>query len=107
MTSQLDVATGRDIVARWCALAERRLEHLTELYETGRWRRFYSEKAFLENVRETKSVVEAWRNLLSSEASRNNSPIDFSWLNRRARAVPRGEVWCDPAHLTRVEEITR
>ena len=50
MTHRADVARGRDIVARWCNLAERRLEYLTELFETGRWRRFHSERAFLENI---------------------------------------------------------
>ena len=64
MTHQLDVAVGRDIVARWCALAERRLEYLTELFETGRWRRFHSEVAFLENIQEAKAAVETWRDLL-------------------------------------------
>jgi uncharacterized repeat protein (TIGR03809 family) len=57
------VARGRDIVARWCALAEQRLEHLTELFETGRWRRYHSELAFLENIQEAKAAVEIWRDL--------------------------------------------
>jgi uncharacterized repeat protein (TIGR03809 family) len=82
MTHQLDVARGRDIVARWCALAERRLEHLTELFETGRWRRYHTERAFLENIQEAKAAVELWRDLLMREASRDNSPIDISWLGR-------------------------
>ena len=63
MTHQIDVARGRDTVARWCALAEQRLEYLTELFETGRWRRFHSEVAFLENIQEAKTAVEIWRDL--------------------------------------------
>ena len=47
MTYRTDLARGRDIVARWCDLAEQRLEHLTELFESGRWRRYHSEVAFL------------------------------------------------------------
>jgi uncharacterized repeat protein (TIGR03809 family) len=47
MTHQENVARGRNIVARWFVLAERRLEHLTELFETGRWRRYHSELSFL------------------------------------------------------------
>ena len=50
MTQRTDLARGRDIVARWCVLAEQRLEYLTELFETGRWRRFHSEVAFLETL---------------------------------------------------------
>ena len=91
MTHQLDVAPGRDIVARWCALAEQRLEHLTELFETGRWRRYHSELAFLENIQEAKTAVETWRDLSRREASRDNTAIDMSWLGRARAAPPRGE----------------
>jgi len=82
MTHRADVACGRDVVARWCDLAEQRLEYLTELFETGRWRRFHSEHAFLENIQEAKAAVETWRNLLTREASRDNSAIDMSWLGK-------------------------
>jgi uncharacterized repeat protein (TIGR03809 family) len=99
MTYQRNVAGGRDIVARWCALAERRLEYLTELFETGRWRRFHGEIEFLENIREAKAAVETWRDLLSREASRNNTAIDMSWLGRTRTVLPRGENWRDQVHL--------
>jgi uncharacterized repeat protein (TIGR03809 family) len=87
MTNRTDVARGRDIVARWSALAEQRLDYLTELFETGRWRRYHSESAFLENIREAKDAVETWRGLLNSEATRDNLPVDLSWLGR-GRSVP-------------------
>ena len=76
------MARGRDVVARWCDLAEQRLEYLTELFETGRWRRFHSEHAFLENIQEAKKAVETWRDLLTREASRNSSTIDMSWVGK-------------------------
>ncbi len=99
MTHRLDVARGRDIVARWCSLAEQRLEYLTELFETGRWRRFHSERDFLENIQEAKAAVETWRDLLSREASRNNTAIDVSWLGRARTALPRDEGWRGPVRL--------
>jgi uncharacterized repeat protein (TIGR03809 family) len=88
MTDQIDVARGRDIVARWCAFAEQRLDYLTELFETGRWRRYHSEVAFLENIQEAKTAVEIWRGLATREASRNNTAIDLSWLGRSGAALP-------------------
>src|ERR1700722_7594540 len=91
MTHQLDVARGRDTLARWCALAEARLDHLTELFETGRWRRYHSEVSFLENIQEAKSAVLVWRDLASREASRDNSAIDVSWLGRPGAAAACGE----------------
>jgi len=87
MTERTDVARGRDIVARWSALAEQRLDYLTELYETGRWRRYHSEHDFLENIREAKGAVETWRGLLTAEATTDNRPIDLSWIGRRS-SVP-------------------
>ena len=84
MTHRIDVARGRDILARWCDLAEQRLEYLTELFETGRWRRYHSELAFLENIQEAKSALQAWRDLSTREASPENSAVDMSWLGYRA-----------------------
>ena len=105
MTSQLDVAKGREIIARWCALAEQRLDYLTELFDSGRWRRFYGEQAFLENVREAKSAVKIWRDLLSRDASRDNRPIDISWLGRGRTTLPTNEFRRASAPLAEVAEI--
>jgi uncharacterized repeat protein (TIGR03809 family) len=88
MTHRQDVARGHDIVARWCNLAEQRLEHLTELFETGRWRRYHTERAFLENIQEAKAAVETWRDLLTREASRENFALDVSWLGRARATLP-------------------
>jgi uncharacterized repeat protein (TIGR03809 family) len=91
MTHHVDVARGRDIVSRWCSLAEQRLEYLTELFETGRWRRFHSERAFLENIQEAKAAVELWRSLEMREASLDNPAVDLSWLGRRQSTQQHGE----------------
>jgi uncharacterized repeat protein (TIGR03809 family) len=87
MALPADVARGRNIVARWCNLAEQRLEHLTELFESGRWRRYHTEREFLENIQEAKAAVETWHDLLSREASLENTAIDLTWLGRR-RTTP-------------------
>jgi uncharacterized repeat protein (TIGR03809 family) len=89
MTYREDVTRSRDIFARWRALAERRLDHLTELFESGRWRRYYSEHAFLENISEAKTAVEIWRGLATGEASRDNAAIKTTWLGRGGAALPR------------------
>ena len=103
MTQQLDVARGGDVIARWCALAEARLEYLTELFETGRWRRYHSERAFLENIQEAKSAVEIWRGLSMREASRDNAAIDMSWLGRVRTTLPHGERPRDQVHRLQPE----
>lgn len=63
MTHRNGAARSADVLGRWRRLAEQRLEHLTELFESGRWRRYYGEVAFLENIREAKVAVETWRGL--------------------------------------------
>lgn len=97
MTHRVDVADGRDVIARWCNLAEQRLEYLTELFETGRWRRFHSELAFLENIQEAKTAVETWRSLSTREASFDNSAIDISRLGRSKVPPRRRETLRDQA----------
>jgi uncharacterized repeat protein (TIGR03809 family) len=63
MTHRTDEAPRREVIARWCTLAEQRLNYLTDMFESGRWRRYYSEVAFLENIKEAKFAVETWRGL--------------------------------------------
>ena len=63
MTHRFGVAHDPVVVARWCALAEQRLDYLTELFNNGRWRRYYSHAAFLENIKEAKAMVAHWRAL--------------------------------------------
>jgi uncharacterized repeat protein (TIGR03809 family) len=53
----------------WQTLADKRLAHLNELFETGRWRRYYSKAAFLENLNEAKLAVEIWSLLLRDEVA--------------------------------------
>jgi aryl carrier-like protein len=89
MAQRADVARGREIIERWCVLAEQRLDHLTELFESGRWRRYHSEISFLENIQEAKKAVETWRQLLNREASVDNLAVDLSWLNSGRPLPPR------------------
>jgi len=89
MAQRADVARGGEIVERWCVLAEQRLEHLTELFESGRWRRYHSEISFLENIQEAKKAVETWRGLLNREASADNLAVDLSWMNSSKPLPPR------------------
>jgi uncharacterized repeat protein (TIGR03809 family) len=66
-------AAARELADRWKALTQARLEYLINLFESGRWRRFYSEADLMENIREAKLAVETWRGLSTGEASLDNS----------------------------------
>jgi uncharacterized repeat protein (TIGR03809 family) len=86
MTLRTDATRSRILLACWRELAEKRLEYLTELFESGRWRRYYSEFVFLENIKEAKIAVETWRTLSTPDHARN-SIIDISW-SAPERAAP-------------------
>jgi uncharacterized repeat protein (TIGR03809 family) len=88
MTHHLNVAVRREIAARWCALAEKRLQYLTELFESGRWRRFHSEFAFLENLREAKAAVETWRALSGRPIAQKAEPPRLFNGERRPQPLP-------------------
>lgn len=63
MTAPSDALRYQRALERWRVLAEDRLEHMTQLYESGRWRRYFSEERFLGIIRETKAAVELWQRL--------------------------------------------
>ena len=105
MTLRSDVARGRNLLVCWRELAEERLTYLTEMFESGRWRRYYSDYAFLENIKEAKIAVETWRSLATPSPARN-SIIDLSWsAPERAtglrKVVPRPKAQApDPSPVT-------
>jgi len=78
MTHHTDVAPRREVLARWCTLAEQRLEYLTEMFESGRWRRFYSESAFLDDIKEAKLAVDTWRGLSSPNLARGVAAVELA-----------------------------
>ena len=49
------------ILTRWRLLAERRLNYLTDLSKSGRWRRYYTEASLAENISEAEKAVSVWR----------------------------------------------
>jgi uncharacterized repeat protein (TIGR03809 family) len=63
MTAPFDASRYQRTLERWRALADRRLEHMTLLYETGRWRRYFTEEKFLDVIRETKEAADRWHRL--------------------------------------------
>ena len=63
MTAPFDATRYQRTLERWRVLADRRLEHMTLLYDTGRWRRYFTEEKFLAIIRETKHAADQWHRL--------------------------------------------
>ena len=45
---------------KWRALAERRRAHFVELYQTGRWKHYYSDQQFIMEMREAIVIANRW-----------------------------------------------
>jgi uncharacterized repeat protein (TIGR03809 family) len=53
-----------DLIAqRWSDLAERRRAYFVELFNSGRWTRYYSEQEFLERLRDVMKAADTWSRL--------------------------------------------
>jgi uncharacterized repeat protein (TIGR03809 family) len=96
MTHRTDEAPRREVIARWCTLAEQRLNYLTDMFESGRWRRYYTEVAFLENIKEAKFAVETWRGLSTPHqtqgAALEPSPTPALWQGIAAAELALSEL---------------
>ena len=55
--------TPAEITRRGCELAERRRAHLIELYDSGRWARYYTEEQLVARMRDATNLVETWKQL--------------------------------------------
>ncbi len=54
-------ANALDQVAlKWRTLAERRRAHFFDLYQSGRWKHYYSQDQFLFEMRQAVAVAERW-----------------------------------------------
>jgi uncharacterized repeat protein (TIGR03809 family) len=60
MSVRLPAHALDEVAQKWRALAERRRAHFVELYESGRWRHYYSEEEFLYRMREAVRLSERW-----------------------------------------------
>ena len=52
------------IAERWLDLAERRRDHFSELYSSGRWHRYYEEDVFLAQAREVAQICDRWASIV-------------------------------------------
>ena len=58
------VQTSIETVRKWHTLAERRRRYYVELYRSERWRRYFTEEAFLLRMRDVIQNTEHWTKIL-------------------------------------------
>jgi hypothetical protein len=61
------------VARRWLALIERRQEHLIELCDTGRWRHYYTQVEFLDEMRKVLHVRDQWAAIADVAPERERS----------------------------------
>ena len=59
-TMLLATTQWESIALKWRNLAERRRDHYIELYQSGRWKRYYGEANFLTEMRKAAALAERW-----------------------------------------------
>jgi uncharacterized repeat protein (TIGR03809 family) len=72
------------LARKWHALAERRRNHLKELYETGAWKRYFSEDTLRTQMRDAVREVEHWGAMLNDGAADESHRAEASPSNPRA-----------------------
>lgn len=60
MPKEIPLGLPVELIQKWLALAERRKSHLIELYESGRWRLYYTDADLVERLREAIRGVDRW-----------------------------------------------
>ena len=68
MSEQIPRCMPAEITRRWRDLADRRRAHLIELYDTGRWKHYYTEEQLVARMREAIRLTEAWEQLSGPDA---------------------------------------
>jgi uncharacterized repeat protein (TIGR03809 family) len=63
MSDSWPQSMSQEIVGKWHELAERRRAHFVELYESGRWKRYYGENEFVAQMRDVVQLAETWARL--------------------------------------------
>jgi uncharacterized repeat protein (TIGR03809 family) len=52
-----------ELTRKWRELAEKRRAHLIELYDSGRWKHYYTEDQLVVRMREAINMVDRWERL--------------------------------------------
>ena len=63
MSGQLPRCMSVELTRRWRELAEKRRAHLIELYDSGRWKHYYTEEQLIARMREAINLAETWDRL--------------------------------------------
>ena len=61
-----------EVAQKWRDIAERRREHFIRLYDSGRWKLYYTEEEFLARMREAIALVNRWAAITEPPESKDD-----------------------------------
>ena len=73
-----------EFARKWHALALRRRKHLSELYQSGAWNRYFTEETLRAHVHEATREVERWSAVLGDKPSGAGDHDEGPTTNPRA-----------------------
>jgi uncharacterized repeat protein (TIGR03809 family) len=73
MQARSTVLPADQVALRWRDLANRRRSHFVELYESGRWKHYYTQAEFILRLREVFQAAEQWEKLASAQLTKTTS----------------------------------
>jgi len=65
---------NEEIARKWRALVQRRREYLAELYRSGRYKKYFTEQALLDQMREAAAAAQQWDALMVSKP--DDGPVE-------------------------------
>ena len=63
MSAELSARPLASIAQQWCDLAQRRHAHYVELFDTGRWKHYFTEQEFIARLRDVVAANAKWQEL--------------------------------------------
>ena len=63
MSEQIPRCMSVELTRKWRDLAEKRRAHLIELYDSGRWKHYYTEEQLVVRMREAINLADKWDRL--------------------------------------------
>jgi uncharacterized repeat protein (TIGR03809 family) len=64
-----------EMSSQWLELSERRLAYYALLYQSGRWRRYYTPEAYAERVVDVMKAVSVWRKLAGQTSTTDTNDL--------------------------------
>jgi uncharacterized repeat protein (TIGR03809 family) len=73
MQARSPALSSDQVALRWRDLANRRRSHFVVLYESGRWKLYYTEAEFILRLREAFQAAEQWEKLAAAQLMKKPS----------------------------------